>query len=185
MVKDLKAVDRKSKLVLLTIAKKVTELEADTEEKAVAWAEAFNFLIRSSAAETSERKAWLAKPDFVKELDTAREEHIKLTTEGDVFKKWPGRKNVAPNSATVRRLWIERKNKEEKICWGDVGTNKIKGYLPLEDVVQLFEEPDDPIDQLKFSIVCVGKALDLEARTTEIRNQWIRALRFFVAERKL
>ena len=65
-----------------------------------------------------------------------------------------------------------------------MGTNKVKGYLPLEDVVQVFEEPDDS-DDLKFSIVCVGKALDLESRTPEIRSAWIRALRFFVAERKL
>ncbi len=101
-----------------------------------------------------------------------------------MFKKWQGRKQNA-GSATVRKLWIERSKKEEKICWGDVGTNKIKGYLPLEDVVEVFEEPDDTEDNLKFTIVCVGKALDLEARTTEIRAKWIRALRFFVAERKL
>lgn len=183
LIKDIKAVERKGKLLTLTIAKKASELEADTDEKATAWAEAFQFLIKSWNSEAAERKAYKANADFGKELDACKEEHIKLTTEGDVFKKWPGR-NAAAGSASVRKLWIERTKREEKICWGDVGTNKVKGYLPLEDVVQVFEEPDDP-DNLKFSIVCVGKALDLESRTPEIRAKWIRALRFFVAERKL
>jgi hypothetical protein len=98
-----------------TLGKKPTELEADTEDKAVAWVEAFQFLMKSWASEYAERKLHKAKPEFGKELDACKEVHIKLTAEGDVFKKYPGRKAPA-SSATTRKLWIERTKKEEKIC---------------------------------------------------------------------
>jgi hypothetical protein len=40
-----------------------------------------------------------------------------------------------------------------------VGTNKVKGYLPLEDVVQVMEETEEDPQNVKFTIICVGKAL--------------------------
>jgi hypothetical protein len=103
-------------------------------------------------------------------------------TEGDVIKKWPGRKGLQKGSFTIRRIWADAKL--QKICWGEIGqANKVKGFLELGQTVSIEEDEDDK-EGLKFTIVAEERSLDLEAKSSFTRDRWVRALRYLINDKK-
>jgi len=59
---------------------------------------------------------------------------------------------------------------------------KNKGSLRLAQITQLIEEVKD---EKKFIVVACKRSLELEAKSSEVRDKWVRALRFFVYLRRL
>jgi len=171
----------KCRIYLVTHARTL-ELECKSAEMAKEWMSAFEFLVQSQVFEKEKRKDLLKLDTLKKELDSCRAEHLKLLTEGDVFKKWPSRKMIQKGSFTIRRIWCGPKL--DKVCWGDIGTNKVKGFIQMEDVVQVIEDFGDP-EALKFTVVAVARSLDLEAKSSYTRQRWVRAIRYFINERKI
>lgn len=74
-------------------------------EMAKEWIEAFEFLIQLHKAYEEKKKEMSSKAGFKDKLELARSESTKLLTEGDIFKKWPGKKIVQKGAFTVRKIW--------------------------------------------------------------------------------
>jgi len=173
--------NEKEKKIILITPKRTLELEAKSSDHAATWIEAFNFLIRSQQCERQARSELEETEGFKNELTKCRHEHKKILVEGDVFKKWPSRKSVQTGSETIRRLWCDENL--QKLFWTQLTTGVQKGFIDLEQIVHVIENTKDPLD-LKFTIIGVKRSLDLEAKSSTTRQHWVRALRFFIYERK-
>jgi len=171
----------KCRLYLVT-SSRTLELEAKSVENAREWLEAFEFLIKSQTLEREKRTEILKAEGVSKELEISRQDHVRLLTEGDVFKKWPGKKMLQKGSFAIRRIWCDAKL--DKIYWGDVANSKVRGFIQMEDIIHVVEDLTDP-EGLRFTLVAVERSLELEATTTFTRSRWVRAFRYFINDRKL
>jgi len=168
--------------IFLVTATRTLELEAKSTENAKEWVMAFEFLIQTQKQERDKKLEMLKVDGFAKELQSFRADHQPLLTDGEVFKKWPGRKMIQKGSFTIRRIWCD--NKLDKLCWGDIDSSKVKGFIQMEDILQIIEDSTDS-EGLKFTLLAVDRSLDLEAKSTFTRQRWVRAFRYMINERKL
>jgi hypothetical protein len=137
-------------------------------------------LIQSCNAEQEQKKLLYTRAGMNNVINSAAEDYTKLLGEGDVFKKWPSKnKAIQKGSFTTRKLWASPN--VDRLQWGDILTKKIMGFLLMQDVVYIHE---DPIDKVKFTIFAQKRSLDLEAKSVWIREKWVRALRFFAEFKK-
>jgi len=136
------------------------ELEAKTPGMAKEWVIAFQFLIQSHVAEDERKQEIANSTGFRDAVNKSRTEHTALLVAGDVFKKWPGKKKIQKGSFTVRKIWADANL--AKLNWGEINNAKVRGYLVLDDMVQVQE---DPKDELKFTVYAKDRSLDLEAKS--------------------
>jgi len=157
------------------------EFEAHSTAFAKEWIEACEFLIQFQVAFKQQRELLVASdPQHESKVSLTKQECSKLLIEGDMFKKWPGRKKLQSQTFTVRRVWAS--SNLDRLFWGEPNTTKVKGYIPMADIVNI--EEDDQ-DDLKFTVFCTGRSLDLEARAAWVRNAFVRAFRFFIEYNKV
>lgn len=153
------------------------ELEAKDATTAKEWKALLEFLIQSNSAELGQKKYLYSLPGMNEAIITALKSYTILLNSGEIFKKWPASHKLQKGSYTNRKVWIS--NSMDRLQWGDIVTNKVMGFLLMEDIVYIAES-DDPLQKLKFTIQAQKRALDLEAKSVFIKEKWVRALRFFL-----
>jgi len=155
------------------------ELEAKTPEMATEWVKAFDFLVLSQTNERKKRAELDKVPGLLSAIESYKDFHHNLLKNGDVFKKWPGRKKIQKGSFQLRKIWAD--DKLTAIHWGELNSTKSKGEVKLDTAVSV-EEDDSDKEQVgcKFSLITEGRSLDLEAKSSGTRDQWVRALRYVI-----
>ena len=155
------------------------ELEAKDGDIAKQWKDLFEMLHASSIAELNAKKKLYLRAGMSNWVNQLCEQNSKLLNEGDVFKKWPSKVGVQKGSETTRKIWSS--SNVDRLQWGDIQTQKVMGFLLMNDVIYVQE---DAQDKLKFTITAQKRSLDLEAKSQWVREKWVRALRFFVEFKK-
>jgi hypothetical protein len=166
----------------LVTQQRTLELEAKSPEIAAEWVKAFDFLILSQTFEKKKRSELDKILGLLPAIASFERVHFDLLKNGDVFKKWPGRKKIQKGSFQIRKIWADPQ--VTAIHWGEVGSTKSKGDVKLDTAVSV-EEDDTDKEQLRFSLITEGRSLDLEAKSTGTRDQWVRALRYIIHQHKL
>jgi len=169
--KVVKTVEGKSYRIELNSMDRTLELEAKTALMMDEWAEAFEY----ACAVTSRLRREAEATDKVSERF-----YQQVLRTGETFKKWPAGRQFKKNAHQVRKLISD--HPLQTLFWGDPVTNYVKGSLAMFDITEIQEVQND---DCKFTVHTKGRYLDLEARSAQTRTNWINALRWYVATKKL
>lgn len=160
--------------IYIVSPERTLELEAKDATHAQEWKEMLELLIQLNMAELEQKKILQSAKGFDAKFERARADYTKLLSTGSVFKKSPGHGKVLAGF-TTRLLWSPPV--PDRLQWGDLLTRKVLGFVLLQDIVHIQE---DPIEKTKFTIYAMKRSLDLEARNEATREKWTKAIRFFV-----
>ncbi len=166
--------------LFLVSPSRTLEIKANSVTEAHEWKAAFEVAITVRALQMMRRQEMLAMSSIKAQAEAMRERYTNMLVSGDVFKKWPegtGRKGEGQS----RRLWCTPNL--GSLNWGDVAAGaKSKGAIELAEITEV--QPDS-FSYVILTIVSVGRILDLEAKSQQARDQWVRALRYFCEFRSL
>lgn len=153
------------------------EFRANTLAEAQQWKKALDTMLLLATATYLKRNEWLISGGQWEPVVRAyRQEYAALLTEGDVFKKWPEKRTFSAGGVS-RKIWASPDL--SSLNWGEFEQQaKAKGSILIEDIAFIREEG---VDQCKFFVVSIGRTLELEAKSPQVRDKWVRALRFFLA----
>lgn len=98
-------------------------------------------------AELDQKKQLSLNPAFSVRLKSSNDEYTHLLVTGDMFKKWPAKKKIQKGSFTTRLIWSS--DAVDRLQWGEPATKSVMGFLLMQEVVHVQE---DPTDKLKFTI---------------------------------
>lgn len=143
------------------------------------WKQLIDLLLVLYRHESVARELMLKDEAVKHKIAILEQEYCKLLVQGDVFTKWPGKKKIQKGGSTSRRLWAS--DNLDRLQWGEIENNKVKGFLLMSDVVYVQQEPEDHV---KFTVWALKRSLDLEAKSVWVREKWMRALNFFVEMKK-
>ncbi len=122
--------------------------------------------------------------------DVSSKDMLKMTTHvittGDVFLKY-GRMGSPHNR------YVFLSENQQRICWQDQerkGTVRFVLAADIRDVelgstrTKVFQRYNIPaeLDERCFSIIATGRTLDLQARSKEVRNTWVKCFRILARE---
>lgn len=162
--------------LFVTAPSRTLEIEARNTEMAKDWCDAIEFVIKVYHRGDELRNKQKNEGNYQQQLQAKRQEYVELLVRGEIFKKWPHTMGLY-KSTSVRRVFYDANT--QQLLWGEISTNKVKGDLPLSDVVQIIHDIDAEND-LKFAILAMDRTLYLEAKNTHTKDKWCEALQFLV-----
>jgi hypothetical protein len=161
----------KNKLKIFVVAKsRILELEAEDISTLNDWVRSLRFLVEYTKSDEEEEQRRMQIPELAIFHKKMMETYKLLLVKGEVF-------NKINRSTSVERT-VYCTPALDRLVWKDADGVKIRGEVPLEDIVQVTSEKSK--NDNKLCILSKKNVIVLEAKDSETKERFINALSFYI-----